>query len=83
MNHTTVALQAPHGKSFSVKGKLESSHAGELLTDEEFSRLAATDVKLTRTTGGGFEYEVEFSVIDPPAEPTLDAQLSEGESPAS
>lgn len=65
MFHESAVVQAPHGKSFKVNGTVEQSHAGELLSEEEFSRLAATDVRLTRSTGGGFSYEVEFAVVNP------------------
>lgn len=71
MHHTTVATQAHHGKSFNVKGLIESNHAGELISDEEFAKLKVSDVKLTRTSGGGFEYEVEFAVTGEEGQQTV------------
>jgi hypothetical protein len=50
------------GLSFHVKGVLESSHAGELMSQDQFDALVIDDVELTRTAGGGFEYSIEFVV---------------------
>ncbi len=52
------------GKTFLIKGVLESNHAGELVTEDEFKALVADDVEFKRTAGGGFEYTVEIVVSE-------------------
>ncbi len=54
--------KAVPGVSFHVKGLLESNHAGELLSQDQFDALVVDDVELTRTAGGGFEYSMELVV---------------------
>ena len=50
------------GKSFHLKGVLESNHAGELLSEQEFRALVVDEVDFSRTPGGGFEYSLEVVV---------------------
>jgi len=52
------------GTSFHIKGLLESNHAGQLLSDDQFAALVVDDVQFTRTAGGGFEYSIEVVVSE-------------------
>jgi hypothetical protein len=54
--------KAVPGVSFHIKGLLESNHAGELLSQDQFDALVADDIELVRTSGGGIEYSIELVV---------------------
>lgn len=71
MHHTTTVGpvldendKSVPGKTFAIKGLLESNHAGELLSEDEFAALVADDISFKRTSGGGFEYSIEVVVSE-------------------